>query len=56
MRPASTPGMHIGLAHAARFGLHEVLIRSAGRNVQLPKCQGLSEFRDDGGLHLVFHR
>ena len=48
--------MDIGVAYAARFGLHEDLIRSGGRNVQLPKCQGLSERRDDGGLHLVIHR
>jgi hypothetical protein len=47
--------MQIGVADAARFGLDQNLAGSGHGNIPFPENERLSEFFDDGGVHLECH-
>jgi hypothetical protein len=47
--------MEIGVAYAARLGLHQDIAGSGRGNVQFQKFQGFSELLDNSCVHLGRH-
>ncbi len=54
-RPVAVRGMQVGVADAARFGLHQNLAWSGRWDIPFLEHQRLSDRGDDRGLHLVGH-